>query len=373
MSSGNAFVCTTCGQSHPVDTRDWLCACGGLFDFREQPALDWNRVGQRQAGLWRYRSLLPLEPAWEEVSLGEGGTPLLPVEWEGLRLHLKLESLSPTGSFKDRGSSVMLSALRGLGIDRVVEDSSGNAGASISAYAARAGIRCEVCVPDTAAGPKLGQMTAYGAEVIEIRGRREYAALAAWAAAAHGAYYASHIYNPFFLAGMQTLAFELWEQLDQQAPGAVLMPVGNGTLLLGVYRGFQRLYQAGLIGRLPRLLGVQAEACAPLAKAFGEDSTTPKRVTPSFTSATGIAISKPARGKEILAAVRDTDGCLVLVTEEEIARSQQELGSRGFHVEPTSAAAMAAIRHLPDITIQVEPLVVILTGHGLKTHVPRER
>jgi threonine synthase len=367
MTQAGVFVCTSCGQSHPINTGDWLCGCGGLFDFKTRRAFDRDLVDDKAAGLWRYRPFLPLEPTWEGITLGEGGTPLLCVDWAGRPVRFKFESLAPTGSFKDRGASVLLTALRGLGVERVVDDSSGNAGASLAAYCARAGIACEVCVPDTTAGPKLRQMEAYGAGVIEIRGRREYATLAAWAAAAHGAYYASHVYNPFFLAGIETLAFELWEQLGNQAPAAVLAPVGNGTLLLGIYLGFRRLRQAGAIDQLPRLLGVQAAGCAPLYEAFREGRMDPEAVQPCFTSASGIAVSQPARGRQILAAVKDTAGCLVTVSDDAIAQSQGQLSRSGFHVEPTSAAAVAAIDLIAGAVAPEDVLVVILTGHGLKT------
>lgn len=363
MAEPNTLICTTCGKIYALTTRDWRCACGGLFDLKDWPSLDTSLLDAGQPGLWRYRAWLPLAADWPPVSLGEGGTPLLRTEWAGRPLHFKLEHLSPTGSFKDRGAAVLVTALRGLGIERVVEDSSGNAGAALAAYAARAGIACEVCVPVGAPGPKLAQMTTYGAEVIEIRGRREYAALAAWAAAAHGAYYASHVYNPYFQAGIETTAYELWEQLGQRAPGALVVPTGNGTLLLGLYRGFQRLHQAGLSDRLPRLFAVQAAACAPIYHAFAGDQAVVEPATPEPTVASGIAVAQPARGAQILEAVRATGGDVLGVTEEEILKTHTQLAYVGFHVEPTSAATVAALAHLPPTE---EPVVVPLTGHGLK-------
>jgi threonine synthase len=264
---------------------------------------------------------------------------------------------------------VLVTALHGLGIRRVVEASSGNAGVSLAAYTARAGIACELCVPATVDGPKLDLMAAYGADVIEIKGKREYAALAAWAAAAHGAFYASHVYNPFFLAGTESVAYELWEQLGQQAPAGVVLPVGNGTLLLGVYRGFRRLYEAGLIRNLPRLLAVQSTACAPLYQAFREGRQSVTRFDASPTVTSGIAISQPARAEQILAAVRDTGGTVLAVTDEETRSACRHLAQNGFYVEETSAVAVAALGHLSGgAPAQIdEPLVVILTGHGLKT------
>jgi len=365
----NAYVCATCGQTYPLDSRDWRCACGGLFDLQSWPDLNVESLDTTQVGLWRYRNLLPLDLAWTPVTLGEGNTPLVPVDWDGLRLLVKLESLAPTGSFKDRGAAVLVTALRGLGVQRVVEDSSGNAGASLAAYAARASIGCEVCVPHTAAGPKIAQMTTSGAEVIQIKGRREYAALAAWAAAAHGAYYASHVYSPYFLAGTETMAYELWEQLDRRPPSAVLLPLGNGSLLLGVYHGFQRLHDAGLIARLPRLYAVQAEACAPIYQAFveGRDSIEPCESAP--TSAASIAIMYPARGAQVLAAVRATGGAIVSAGEEEILAARNQLARRGFYVEEAAAAPLAALPELAGSLSNSpeEPIIVPLTGHGLKT------
>jgi threonine synthase len=369
MPNWNALICTSCERSYPLDSREWRCACGGLFDLERWPAFDTAQIEADRPGLWRYRRLLPLEAGWEPVTLGEGSTPLVPVMWQGQELCFKLESMSPTGSFKDRGASVLMTALRGLGIERVVEDSSGNAGASLAAYAASAGIASEICMPDTVGGPKMAQIAAHGAEVIQIKGKREYAALAAWAAAAHGAFYASHIYNPFFLVGTETLAYELWEQLGSRTPGGILLPVGNGTLLLGAYRGFGRLRQAGLIDRLPRLLGVQAAACAPIYQAFRDGRADMEPVTCSPTAATGISIAQPARGAQILDAVRTTGGTVLSVTEEEIEHARNQLAHRGFYVEETSAAAVAALANLPASPPAGAdgPLIVVLTGHGLKT------
>jgi threonine synthase len=212
-------------------------------------------------------------------------------------------------------------------------------------------------------------MEFHGAEVIEIKGRREYAALAAWAASAHGALYASHVFSPFFLAGIETLAYELWEQLGRHAPGAIVLPVGNGTLLMGIYRGFERLRQAGQIERQPRLVAVQAEACSPIYQAFRDGRETVELVTSAPTVASGIAIGKPVRGEQILTAVRASGGTVLSVSEKEIDDTRNELARRGFYVEGTSATAVAALAHLPHRTAEIGDegqIVVLLTGHGLK-------
>jgi threonine synthase len=367
MALDNDLLCVACGKTYPPGTREWRCVCGGLFDFRRRPAFDPARIEPAAPGLWRYRRLLPLDPAWAPITLGEVQTPLLPVAWAGQTCLFKVESALPTGSFKDRGAAVLVTALHGLGVDAVVEDSSGNAGASLAAYAARAGLASTICVPGTASGPKLAQMAAHGAEIVEIKGRREYAALAAWAAAAHGSYYASHVYNPFFLAGTETLAYELWAQCDRRAPGSLVVPLGNGTLLLGAYRGFCRLRDAGLIARLPRLVAVQAAVCAPIHHAFrqGLDAPQPVPCEPSLASA--ISIAQPARGAEVLAAVRDSRGTVLAVTEDEVRESHHALAQAGFYVEETAAVAPAALARAPVAGEGDGDVVVLLTGHGLKT------
>lgn len=328
-----------------------------------------SQIDARQPGLWRYHSLLPLDPAWAPVSLGEGYTPLLPLTWEDRPFLVKLESLAPTGSFKDRGSAVLVTALQALGVERVVEDSSGNAGASLAAYTARAGIACEVCVPGSAEGPKLGQIEAYGAQVIRVKGKRQYAALAAWAASAHGAYYASHVYNPFFLAGIETVAFEIWEQMERLAPAGVVVPVGNGTLLLGMHRGFFRLRQAGLIDRVPRVFGVQAEGCAPLREAFRSGASSAEPVPCQATTATGIAIGQPARGEQVLEAVRSSGGAILAVDDEALWQARGQLARRGLHAENTSAVAFAVLSRIVETLLPPGegPMVALLSGHGLKT------
>jgi threonine synthase len=348
---------------------DWRCSCGGLFELGNWPPFDPAGIDADQRSHWRYRRLLPLDPSWEPVTLGEGYTPLLALEWQERPVLFKMESMGPTGSFKDRGASVLVTALRGLGIERVVEDSSGNAGASLAAYAARVGLNCAIYVPDTAAGPKLEQMRIHGMEVLRIKGTRDQAAQAAWAASARGVRYASHVYDPFFLAGIETLAYELWEQLGRRVPGAIVLPVGNGTLLLGVHRGFGRLREAGLIEREPSLLAVQAEACSPVVQAFQQRRDMVEQVAVAPTIASGIAVACPARGAEILSAIRASEGTAVAVSEQEIIDTRNDLARKGLYVEGTSAVAVAALTHLTPRVAKIGsegPTVVLLTGHGLK-------
>jgi threonine synthase len=260
--------------------------------------------------------------------------------------------------------AVMFTALRAAGVAEAVEDSSGNAGAAFAAYAARAGLRARVFVPAAASGPKRAQIAAYGAEVVAVDGPRSAAAEAALAAAKAGAHYASHIYNPIGLAGNATAAFELHEQLGR-APGTVVVPLGHGTLLLGLHHGFRALLAAGLIERLPRLVGVQAMACAPIwaVHRYGRDGLA--WVTEGETAAEGVRVVRPLRGDAVLAAVRESGGDILAVEEADLLAGHNELARRGFYVEITSAVVWPALRQVIS-TPGAGDVVAVMTGSGLK-------
>jgi threonine synthase len=294
------------------------------------------------SGLWRYREAIPIDPGiGARLSMGEGLTPLLGCGEQGV--FVKLEFLSPTGSFKDRGAVVLVAAAVARGAPSLIADSSGNAGSAIAAYAARARLACQVFVPAGTSAAKQAQIGAYGATLELVPGDRTATAQRAWAAVAdQGTTYASHVYDPYFLQGTKTFAFEIWEQLGA-APDALVIPAGNGTLLLGAWIGFSELLAAGLIARVPALVAVQSEGCAPLAEAFAQGADEPWPVAAKPTAAEGIAIPRPARGGEMLAAIRASGGAAVAVPEATIAPARAALAARGLLVEPTAAAAWAAL------------------------------
>jgi threonine synthase len=355
------FQCTNCGRLPPPDSRGWKCpVCGGLLDLGTPLIFDAQKIDARESGLWRYRHTFPLPGDAEPVTLGEGGTPLVSAKVEGRTVHFKLECLNPTGSFKDRGMAVMLTALRAMGVREAIEDSSGNAGASFAGYAARAGVAARIFVPASASGPKRKQITAFGAKVVPVDGPRSKAAEAALAAAERGAYYASHIYNPIGLAGNATAAYEIWEQLGR-APESIVLPVGHGTLLLGLHRGFKALKAAGLIERLPRLVGVQASACAPLWAVHTSGREGLSWVTEGETVAEGIRVFQPVRGDAVLAAIAESSGALLAVDDPAILAGRDALARMGLYVEATSAVVWEALKHVPG------EVVVMLTGSGLKS------
>lgn len=363
------IICSACGARYSLDTPRWVCErCGGLFEIDSPAPFDPSRIQADIISLWRYRALLPLPENAQPVTMGEGVTPLVETQLDGIRFLAKLDFIMPTGSFKDRGSTVLVSALKALGISRVVEDSSGNAAASLSAYAAHGGIKAEIFVPAYASPAKLTQIEISGAHLRPIEGSRQDTARAVQKAAAAGdAYYASHYYNPFALAGMETTAWELWEQLGRRAPGAVIVPVGHGTNFIGLARGWRALLQAKLVERMPRLYAAQAEKVSPLALAMQRNLDEPPATEPMRTVAEGIAINKPVRGREILRAIRRTGGAVLAVGEEEILRARNDLARTGLYVEPTSATAIAALRKLQERDAIDGPIVVTLTGSGLKS------
>jgi len=263
-----------------------------------------------------------------------------------------------------------MSHLQGMGIQHIVEDSSGNAGASLAAYAARAGIAIEVFCPASTSSEKLAQIKLYGAQLRLIEGPRQRTTEALERhVAATGDVYASHLWHPYFLEGVKTMAFEMTEQNGWQAPGVVICPVGAGSILLGLYKGFTELRQAGVIDRLPRLFAAQAANICPVYQAFEQhNSDVLPMLAPQPTIAEGIALPRPVRGPLLLQALRDTNGGVAIVSEAELCQGLVILGRRGICVEPTSAVVVKAFEHLADAgTVRShEQVVLVLSGFGLK-------
>ncbi len=360
------LICSRCRQRYAWQEKIWKCACGGLLDIVFTPSFPLDKIARREPNLWRYREALPILNDENIISFGEGFTPFIPVEFEGRAILIKQDHLFPSGSFKDRGASVLVSKARELGIKDLVEDSSGNSGCAVAAYCGLAGIRCEIFVPENTSAGKLAQILMYGANLHKVPGSREDTAVAALAAA-EKSYYGSHTWNPFFFQGTKTFAFEVCEQLGWKAPDSVVLPVGNGTVFLGAYLGFQELLEAGIVEKLPKLIGVQAARCAPLYKAFSEKSREIPEVKVEKTIAEGIGIARPARGGQILDAVEKSRGELIAVDEEEIQESLRVLCRKGYYIEPTAAATAAGLSRYLSKADPDETVVSIFTGHGLKS------
>ena len=356
--------CARCHQPYPHSGIPYLCPhCGGVFDFDAPFDFQPDRIEPDLPGIWRYRHAFALPENAPIISLGEGNTPLITLSDQGKTVWLKLNSLNPTGSYKDRGSAVLLSQLAARGAQSALEDSSGNAGASFAAYAARAGLGARVFVPDYAAGPKRSQIEMYGADLVQVEGPRSAAAQAVLNEAQQGKVYASHAYLPFGLAGIATLAYELWQQMGA-VPGTVIAPVGHGGLLLGILRGFAALQQAGVTEKMPYLVGVQARACAPVWLGFHQGIDAMELAEEGQTAAEGVRVRRPVRAEALLREMKPETGTFFAVAEEEILPSFHELARRGFHIEPTSALPWCAYQALKGNI--PEPVVLVMTGSGLK-------
>ena len=318
---------------------------------------------------------LPLHGVSSAGTLGEGETPCVDLAAVrgalGLqRLWGKLEYLNPTGSFKDRGSSVMMAVARELGVTEVVEDSSGNAGASVSAYAARNSITAHIFAPSTAPAAKVRQIAVYGAQLHSIDGSREEVAAAAAAySKERRLVYASHALSPYFLEGTKTFAYEVARRFgdEEKMPDHIVFPVGNGSLLIGAWKGFTELRDAGNIVEVPRLHVVQSRSFMPVVSAYrGEEWN---RETAADTVAGGIAVAAPARRAEMIRVLGATDGVAVAVDDSETLRWQELLAKKeGIFAEPTSAAAFAGLAQLVDQGVigSGESVLVPVTGFGLK-------
>jgi threonine synthase len=360
------FIDPTSGKTYSIDQPRWCADDGGYLNLTPGHGLKRAEIRSDRYTVWRYAAAIGVDEA-HAVSLGEGWTPLYSGEWRSAHTLFKLEFMMPTGSFKDRGMTVLVSYLRSRGIDRVLEDSSGNAGASLSAYAAAAGMQCRILVPETASYPKIAQIAACGADVVTIRGTRQDVADAA-VRMSRDMFYASHNWVPFFAEGTKTLAYELWEQLGFTEPDNVVTPLGYGSNVLGCVRGFEELARCGEIARVPRIFGIQAENCAPYYAAYVAGGESLVSIEAKPTIAEGIASSKPTRVREVLRGVRETGGSVVAVSEGEIVEALRELARKGLYVEPTSAAAAAGLTKLL-ASGQVKPrerTVLVLTGTGLK-------
>lgn len=360
--------CIACGA---IYADAWRCTCGGTLAFAEQPhpaggPPDPGSV-RRGSGVWAFDELLPAgtDPV-DRVTLGEGLTPTVgSSEWNAW---FKLEYVSPTGSFKDRGAATIVTRAAELGEHAIADDSSGNAGTAIAAYGARADLDVTIFAPDSISAAKRRMMEQLGAEVAVIPGARADVTAACHDAVEAGdAWYASHAWHPAFFAGTATFAYEVAMDREWTVPDALVLPVGHGTLFVGAYRGFERLAAAGWIDRTPRLYCAQTAAIAPIVETLHDDASPAEPETD--TRAAGIRIADPVQREQIVEGIEATDGDAVAVSESALDEAVDRLHAEGFYVEPTAAVAPAALDELRDrgAIDRGEEVVVPLTGTGLKS------
>jgi len=311
----------------------------------------------------RYRNMLPLQQNIEPVSFNECFTPLEQIKINNKPFFLKHDYLLPSGSYKDRGASVLISVAKSKNIKQIIEDSSGNAGASMAAYAAKAGINCRILVPQATSEVKTAQISAYQAELIKVQGDRDNTTQEALKQA-ENTYYASHIFNPLFCQGIKTLAYEICEQLNWKSPENIITPAANGTLVIGLYLGFNELYQSQIIPFIPRIIAIQASNCAPLSYFLKYQNL--EGFTKNETIAEGIAIGNPARLRQITEIINKTKGIIITVEETEIISEWKKAMKNGILIEPTSAVVFAAMNSKLTNDLSGNT-VIMLTGSGLKS------
>jgi len=353
--------CTFCGREYRQEQDDpWRCECKSplqlLIETSDSNQPEFGDINQDK-GLWAFDDLIPIE---QRVSFGEGFVP--EVYSDQLGVSFTLEYVSPTGSFKDRGTTTMLSRALNSGVKKIVDDSSGNAGSSIATYAAHKDLPTEIYVPADTSKPKINSIERVDATVVTVEGPRNKATRACMDAAnEEEVWYANHRWRPSFLAGTKTWAFEIAARRAWNSPDAVVIPIGAGSLFLGAYRGFSELSEMGWIDEMPRIYGAEATGYSAIADQL-HDSSQNKNII-----AEGLHIRDLARPEEIAGAIQTTSSDVIAVDQTETENALNSLHTQGFYVEPTASVALAAFEHFLDegVIERSEDVVVPLCGSGL--------
>ena len=374
------FKCIRCSHEYRPDQVQYTCpTCGGNLDARYH----YEEIGKvfspsslsknKEPSVWRYRPFLPLEVSQSPIALRVGMTPFTRSlnlgKHLGLKnLHIKNDGLNPSGSFKDRASFLVVAHCMERKIHQICAASTGNAGVSLACMAASAQVQTMIFVPETAPRPKLTQLLIYGAKVFAVRGNYTQAfALCEQVSARLQWYNRNTGTSPYTREGKKTVSFEIWEQMGHQVPDLVVVSVGDGNIISGVYKGFFDLHQAGLIQKLPKIVGVQSMGSASITNAFHENGVI--RKVEADTIADSISVSMPSDGEAALQAVRNTDGSMVAVPDEEILRSMKLLAeTEGIFAESSGVTCLAGLKKLVDDG-RVDPgqkIVLLVTGNGLK-------
>lgn len=379
--------CLRCGRVHHPAKNLYVCtSCGGkldvIYDYQAiSDVINRGELAKRKNGVWKYYELLPLMGRKNIVSLGEGGTPLIPArnlakELRMRHLLLKDETRNPSASFKDRPMSVGVSKAVEFGARAVVCASSGNAAIALSAYAAKAGIKCHVFVPLGAPKSKVAQLLMHGAQVVQPKesgvGDPTYKLMQeSWKKFGWHPIPSAGAFNPYQPEGSKTISYEVCEQMGWQTPDWVIIPTGAGTLLSGNAKGYFEFEQMGLINEVPRLVAIQAEGCAPIVRAFKE-GTPPYEIPPwpsPRTVAGGLVDPYPWDADTAIPAIKRSNGTAEAVSDAEILAAVKLLArSEGIFAEPSGAAGLAGLMRLLDegVISRSDVVVIEITGGGLK-------
>lgn len=360
------YICSRCGKEEAVTTRKARCECGGLWKLNyHAPKFDLSLVDKDTWSIFRYRAFMPLEDeSWRDISLGEGMTPVVAYDED---LMLKMDYFMPTLSFKDRGAAVLISHCKSIGVQSVVQDSSGNAGNSVAAYCAKAGIECEIFVPEGTSPKKIDMIKAHGAKANIVPGSRDHCADVCRAKVEQEEkYYANHVYNPYFYEGTKTYLYEIYEQLHR-VPKNIFVPLGNGTLFIGIMKALEEFLESGIISEMPNVVAIQSEYCDPFVEAVKQGSHTPAKVTVRPTIAEGIAIGIPMRGEEILEYIYKYHLKTIVAPEDKILTARSMLAQKGIYCEHTTAANFAAYLYYCELYGKTPDSIISMCGAGLKS------
>ncbi len=364
------YECVVCGLRHPISEVRYFCNCGGALDIRyalKKIKLSMQKLRKRPFSHWRYAELYPAKPL---ISLQEGGTRLfhahnLSAHFGLKNLFVKEEISNPTGSFKDRGSTVEVSRALEKNAKEVCVASTGNMGASCSAYAAVANLPAHVFVPKDISHSVRVQIGVYGSKLVEVEGNYdECARLARIASKKYGSYLLGDYV--FRKEGQKSVAFEILDQLNFSPPDYILCPIGNGTLISALWKGICEFYELGLIRKKPRLLGFQAEGASPVYKVFREGRFFPEKPN---TIAHAIAVGNPTEWFSAMSAAKKSGGDILRVSDEKMLAAQKLLAKKeGFFVQPGAAITIAGAEELASQNFfrSTDKIVCIVTGHGLK-------
>jgi threonine synthase len=377
----SGLICPKCKKRHDHLKVQNLCECGSplLVEYdiaAARKAVNPEAIKNRPATLWRYAELLPVLDEANILSLGEGWTPLTPLpkiaaKYGFGKLYMKDEGVIPTGTFKARGAAVGVSKAKELGVRDVAMPTNGNAGAAWAVYAARAGIAAHILMPEDAPLITRNESVAAGAQVHLVKGLiSDCGKILARSIPAHGWYDVSTLKEPYRIEGKKTMGYEIVEQLGWRLPDVIAYPTGGGVGIIGIYKAFKEMQQLGWIGeKLPRLVAVQAEGCAPIVEAYRKKAVVSEFFLNSKTIAFGINVPKALGDFLVLEALYETGGCAIAVEDAEIVSAVLELAStEGSFVCPEGAAVLAGLKKLrAESWLKPEETVVLLnTGAGIK-------
>jgi threonine synthase len=382
----NSFLtglgCSRCGTSYSAEIPQNLCSCGSpllaQYDLSlASKIISRHDFGSRVHSLWRYRELLPVRNPEYAISLNEGFTPLMPSIHIGKilgmeQLRFKDESMNPTGTFKARGLCLAVSKAKELGVREISLPTAGNAGGAAAAYAARAGLKCNVFMPRDTPPLFVNECLAYGAKVELVDGFITDAGSRMRSEMKDKDWFdVSTLKEPYRVEGKKTILYELAQQFNWNLPDVILFPTGGGTGIIGAWKACQELKELGWIDRfkMPRLIAVQAAGCAPMVRAFQEGLDHAPEWENPVTAASGLRVPKAVGDFLILRAIRDSQGTAVAVDEEAIVEASTELSTtEGMFVAPEAAASLAALKQLlsSGLVDNKENVVLLFTGCGLK-------